>query len=170
MIGSLVELIWRYIPPRVRAEMVRTFQNKFTVSVVGIVFNPEQKVLVLEHYFRPKYQWGFPGGFINRMEDSQAALERELFEETGIRIEDAELIHVRTIGKHVEIVYVCRSNSEAKVASREIKDLGWFAVNELPNVSPAHISLLKLALRKLKVDYETGDVDFIQVPGLSPDL
>ncbi|MFV0387957.1 MAG: NUDIX hydrolase [Pyrinomonadaceae bacterium] len=139
MIGKLTEFIWKFIPPRLRIAVVRFFQAKFTVSVVGVVTNEKGELLVLEHYFRPKYKWGLPGGFIEAFEPPEEAVKREIKEEADVDILTAELLSVRTIGRHVEIFFKCKGTGKGRVASKEIKACGWFSSDNLPPISPAHL-------------------------------
>ncbi len=120
------------MPYRMRMKVVRSVQRKFTVSVVAIVTNQKNEILVLDHYFRPGATWGLPGGFIDPYEDAEDGIRREIKEETDLELENIRLLKVRTIGKHLEILFIAKGNGEAKVNSREIKELGWFALDNLP--------------------------------------
>jgi len=42
----------------------RFFQPKFTIGVVGLVFNAQHEILLVEHVFHPKLPWGLPGGWV----------------------------------------------------------------------------------------------------------
>jgi 8-oxo-dGTP diphosphatase len=116
----------------VRLRLVRATQGKFTVSVAAIVTNDENKVLLLKHVLRPVSDWGIPGGFIETGEQPEAAIRRELMEETGLELDELNMLRVRTIARHIEILFRARARGEAKVSSREITDLGWFAPDEMP--------------------------------------
>lgn len=133
MIKKIIGRIWSKTPRRVRLRIIRTSQNKFTASVAAIVVNDERKVLLLDHVLRPISNWGLPGGFIDAAEQPETAINRELFEETGLELTELKLYRVRTLGRHIEILFTARSNGEAKVKSREINDLGWFGIAEMPN-------------------------------------
>jgi len=124
--------IWKLLPREVRAALARTTQAQFTVSAAGIVTNERGEVLLLNHVLRPTSGWGIPGGFIDRNEQPEAALRRELREETGIELSHVELYRVRTMRRHMEIIYTARGIGEASVQSREIIELGWFAIEEMP--------------------------------------
>lgn len=112
--------------------MTRIFQPKFTVSAAAIVFNDEGKVLLLDHILRPHSGWGVPGGFIDAYEQPEAALRRELKEETGLDLNDVSLYRCRTIKKHIEIIFTARAIGEAVVGSREIRQLKWVSLDDMP--------------------------------------
>jgi ADP-ribose pyrophosphatase YjhB (NUDIX family) len=133
MANNLVQKLWKITPTRVRLRVIRTMQKKFTASVVAIVTNEKEEVLVLNHYFRPRASWGLPGGFIDPGEDTDIAIRRELREETNLRLENVRLIKVRTIKKHLEILYLAKGVGEAIINSSEIKEVGWFAPDKMPD-------------------------------------
>lgn len=124
--------IWRLLPYRMRLSLIRITQDKFTVSVVALVINEDRQVLVLDHYVRPGSSWGLPGGFIDPNESPIEAVRREIREETGLELESPELVEVRTIRRHIEILFRARARGNASVKSREIRALGWFGPDELP--------------------------------------
>ena len=135
------------LPAAARTFISRMTHDTFTVSVAAIISNPDGCVLLLDHVLRPRSGWGLPGGFIGRGEQPEAALRRELAEETGIEITNVELYSVATLNKHVEILFTARSDSEARVLSREITELGWFAADELPaEMNPGQRSLIRKVL------------------------
>ena len=142
MIRNLAEKIWWVMPDFLRWRLVRFTQKKYTVSVVGIITNELEEVLVLDHYFRLRYSWGLPGGFIEPFEPPEDAIRREIREETDLDLEDLQLIRVRNTGRHIEILFRARGVGEAKVNSREIRETGWFKLDSLPEMSERQIRLL----------------------------
>ena len=120
------------MPPFLRLKIIRSTQKKFTVSVAAIIFNNKGELLLLNHILRPKFNWGIPGGFINHGEQPEAALRRELREETGIELENVEMLRVRTINRHIEILFRANGKGKAEVKSHEISDVGWFSADNLP--------------------------------------
>ncbi len=119
-----------------RLKIIRTTQQKFTVSAAAVITNAEGKVLLLNHVLRPFSGWGLPGGFLAGDEQPEEAIRREILEETGMAMENVEMFRVRTIGRHVEILFTAVSAGEATVQSREILELGWFDRNSLPDGLP----------------------------------
>jgi len=132
MLKKIAGTIWRKMPTTLRRTIVRLTQPTFTVSVVVVVTNKTGEVLLLDHVLRPASGWDVPGGFLEYGEQPAETVERELFEETGLALENIEMIRARTIGRHIEILFRARADGIAEVKSREINALGWFKINELP--------------------------------------
>lgn len=149
MFGKFAGIIWRKIPSSFRLKIIRVTQKKFTVSVGVIVTNREEKVLLLEHFLRPASGWGIPGGFIEHGEQPEDAARREIREETGLELENVRMLRVRTTYRHIEILFRAEAGKgEASVKSREIKNLGWFKVDEMPEeMSSIQKSIVKKVLR-----------------------
>lgn len=133
LLKKILGVLWAKTPSFLRLKIIRTTQNKFTVSVAAIVLNKKGELLLLNHIMRPRFNWGIPGGFINHGEQPEDSLRRELREETGIELEDIEFIRVRTINRHVEILYRAKGKGKAEVKSHEISDIGWFRPDNLPD-------------------------------------
>lgn len=132
MLKTLVSTIWKRLPRRVRLEAIRLTQKKFTVSVVAVVLNEEGKILLLDHLLRPGASWALPGGFIEAGEPPEAAIKREICEETTLRLENVKLLNVRTINSHVEILFRAEASGKPVPKSNEINDAGWFSLDEMP--------------------------------------
>ena len=107
-------------------------QKQFTVSVAAVIVNEKNEVLLLDHVLRPASGWGIPGGFLDRDEQPEAAVRRELREETGIELSAVKLFDVQTTDRHVEILFQAESSDPAAVKSREINRAGWFEISEMP--------------------------------------
>lgn len=132
MIKAFVGRVWKILPNRWRLKIIRISQTKFTVSVAAIITNEKNDVLILNHVLRPFSGWGLPGGFINRNEEPEVAIRREMREETGIELKDLRMFRVRTINTHVEMLFIAKAIGSPEVRSCEIIELGWFSPGELP--------------------------------------
>ena len=137
MLKKQIGFAWKSLPPWVRLRIIRTTQQKFTVSAAAVITNAKGEVLLLNHLLRPYSGWGLPGGFLTAAEQPEEAIRRELLEETGLELVDLEMFRIRTIGRHVEIVFRATSTGEPKVLSQEIFELGWFGIDDLPEGLPA---------------------------------
>ncbi|HKX83492.1 MAG TPA: NUDIX hydrolase [Pyrinomonadaceae bacterium] len=132
MIKKAIGAVWKKLPLNVRQKIVRTSQRKFTVSAAAILINEGGEVLLLDHVLRPKFGWGLPGGFVDPNEQPIEAARREVREETGLEVEGLTLFRVRTVGRHIEILFKGKPVGEARVLTREIYGLGWFRREDLP--------------------------------------
>jgi len=132
MLVNLFGKFWKRTPRGVRRWLTRRAEANFTVSAAAIVTNDAGEVLLLDHVLRPHSGWGLPGGFINRGEQPEDAVRREIREETGLELKNVELVRVRTLDRHVEIIFRAVGVGTPRVLSREIIELGWFAVEAMP--------------------------------------
>jgi len=69
---------------------------------------------------------------MNPGEQPEAAIRREIREETGLELTDVKLYRVRTLKRHVEILYTARSSGSGAIGSREITEIRWFDPAEVP--------------------------------------
>lgn len=132
MIGKIAGTIWKTLTPSLRRIVVRLTQKKFTASVAAVITNEAGEILLLDHVLRSSNGWGFPGGFMNADEQPEAALRREVCEETTLDLKNVKLIRARTIKRHIEIFFTAEAVGSAEIKSIEIKDLKWFAPDALP--------------------------------------
>lgn len=148
MLKKFAGIIWRNTPWRLRKSFTRLSQNKFTASVAVIVFNEKDEVLLLDHVLRPQSGWAIPGGFMNSGEQPLEAIVREICEETGLKLKNLEMFRVRTIEKHIEILFRAEADGVAEVKSFEINAVGWFKTDNLPEkMTPIQKSLVEELLR-----------------------
>lgn len=133
MVMELLGKVWKQLPRNVRQRISRSVQFKFTVSAAGIITNEKGEVLLLDHYLRPDSGWGVPGGFMEKGEQPEAAFRREIREETGLEVRDVEIHRVRTLGRHIEVIYTAQATGEPQALSREIRESRWFAPDDIPN-------------------------------------
>lgn len=121
------------MPANLRRWLTRRIHTTFTVSAAGIITNENGEVLLLDHVLRSTVSgWGVPGGFIGHGEQPDAALRREIGEETGLQLTDVKILGCRTLNRHVEVILTAKGVGKPEVRSREITALGWFAPNNLP--------------------------------------
>ena len=132
MFKEIIGKIWKKTPPTVRMRIVRTTQNTFTASAGALVTNSKNEILLLDHVLRPKSGWGIPGGFMNYGEQPEQTVAREIMEEVGLEITNIKMLRVRTISRHIEILFSAEAEGKPEVLSREIKTAGWFSIDKIP--------------------------------------
>jgi len=149
--------IWRHLPGSLRRRLVRVGQRRFTVSVGATIFDDKGQILLLDHVFRPEGGWGIPGGFVNKAEEPEAALRRELREEIGIEVSDVEMLFARTLSKprQIEIYFRAKAFGRPEPCSFEIKSASWFAIDDLPiELSKDQRRLIRRALTPSENSYQ----------------
>jgi 8-oxo-dGTP diphosphatase len=84
-------------------------------------------------------KWSFPAGFVERGEQVEAAVAREVREETGLEIEPGNLFGLFSeSGETVVLaVYeaVVRNLAAVPVAADDLTALGWFPLDDLPELA-----------------------------------
>jgi ADP-ribose pyrophosphatase YjhB (NUDIX family) len=134
-----------------RRRLSRTGQSRFTVTAGAIIFDDDGRVLLLEHVFRSDSGWGIPGGFLNKGEQPEAGLRRELREEIGVELERVEFLFARTLPKprQIEIYFRARLIGTPQPCSFEIRSAAWFPIENLPSeLSKDQRRLIERALAK----------------------
>lgn len=149
---------WARRMPRIAIAMQRFYrlvQPRFTVGAVGVLLDNQGRVLLVKHVFHPKTPWGLPGGWVNRNELPQHAVEREFYEETTLQVTAVMPLHVWSSPfwkNHVDMGFAVTANtlpSEPLQLSNELCDYRWANQEELPPLSPEHHLIITLALRRI---------------------
>ena len=105
-------------------------ERPITPVAVGILRRPDGQVLFAQRPPGKVYAgyWEFPGGKIEQGESSLLALERELYEELGVRVARAtEWLAQRHVypHAHVELRFFLVSEWDGEPASREGQAFAW---------------------------------------------
>ncbi|MFL6062185.1 MAG: NUDIX hydrolase [Marmoricola sp.] len=114
------------------------FRPKFTVGAIIYVTDPDGRVLLVRQRFVGT--WGIPGGFQDVRESAEAAVLRELAEETGLeQVEDLVLVaRYQQDGRpHFDSLFRATVSTPAppvapaeRMARLEISGAGWFDLTD----------------------------------------
>jgi 8-oxo-dGTP diphosphatase len=134
---------------------------------VGAVVIDEDKLLVIKDKIHPSYK--LPGGHVDDSENISSALVREVYEETGIKVEFHSIISLGhfTPSQFGEsnLYIVCKAFSLTKdiniIDSEEIEEAKWMNIDEFLNNEEVHLynkSIVQNALKTtgFKVDQREG--------------
>ncbi|WLR43219.1 NUDIX hydrolase [Bacillus carboniphilus] len=131
------------------------------VGAVVIIIDGEGRLLLQQRKY-PKESWGLPGGLMELGESTEEVARRELFEETGLEVNELELINVYS-GKDnfviaengdefyvVTIAYFAEGyKGEIKIDQSEINKCEFLYPNELPEkIVKSHQVILDEFLEK----------------------
>jgi phosphoglycolate phosphatase-like HAD superfamily hydrolase/ADP-ribose pyrophosphatase YjhB (NUDIX family) len=143
------------------------------VTVGALIFDPRDRVLMLRTH-KWSNLWGIPGGKIKWGETSEAALRREVKEETNLAIDDIrfvlvqDCIHSKEFYRDAHFVllnYTCRCAGEPAVRlNDEAREFRWMSIREalaLPLNRPTRVLIeaigsLGRAARTKKVNRAKG--------------
>lgn len=125
-----------------------------TVDTVIVSHESRPRVLLIRRKHDPfAGKYALPGGFVNENEPLEAAARRELEEETGVSVAEMEQLYTAgdpgrdPRGWTVSVVYLVRVNP-ADVRPKAADDaaaVGWFPLDELPELAFDHAMILGLA-------------------------
>lgn len=136
----------------------RFFRHKYSLGAVGIIFNAQGQILLVEHVFHPKTPWGLPGGWTDRNENPAMTVKRELREELELDVTIGAVILVDVpFSNHIDIAYLCHADdfSVGKL-SFELLSYGWFYPHELPKMMKFHYQAIQEAVQlRGTPNYET---------------
>ena len=146
---DLLFRIWRKFGGPFQWRLLWLFNSKFMVSVAGIVKDQNGRVLLLRHRYWVADVWGFPGGIVRSGESLEAALAREVLEDTGLVISDLEFIK-RVSGYALRLEVIFRANVqleeelEIRIQEEEILEARFFSLDDLPqNMLETQLDALK---------------------------
>jgi len=139
------------------------------LAVDAVVFGYDPKdgisVLLIKRKYDPfQGKWAIPGGLVLENESLETAVERELEEETGVKVDYLEQLY--TFGevnrdprnRVVAVAYygLVKKSDFHLYASTDAEDAKWFNWDELPPVAFDHSEILDTAIKRLrgKIRYE----------------
>lgn len=144
------------------------------VAVDAIVFgyskNDGVSVLLIQRKYEPfKNAWAIPGGFVLEDESLEAAVTRELSEETGVHLNYLEQLY--TFGEPgrdprqriISVAYfglVKMSQYKELKASTDAENAKWFNIKKIPTLAFDHRQILTAAIERLRAKVRYQPIGF----------
>ena len=128
-------------------------------AVGGLVLNESDELLFVRRARNPgKGKWGLPGGFVDRGETIEAALSREVLEETGLVVAESEYLtsfpnqydYAGIVAPVIDLFYLCRVDSNSVELAEE--ELDYF---EWSHPTPEHLQNMAFDSNRQAIDYWT---------------
>ena len=133
---------------------------------VGAVIVVEAKVVLIRRRFEPlKGQWSLPGGAVELGETLEAAVAREVLEETGLVVDVGPVVEVidrvhrdadgRVEYHYIVVDYLCQMSRPADAgpaAGSDADDVQWVPIEDLAalRVQSTAIAVIRKALGELR--------------------
>ncbi|MFF2123463.1 NUDIX domain-containing protein [Kitasatospora sp. NPDC058184] len=129
---------------------------RYTADVVATT--PDGRVLLIERGWPPfEGAWALPGGHVDPGETSRDAAARELAEETGVRVDTADLLQLGVWdapgrdprGRYVTVAYLAVvPDGTPTAAGDDARTARWWPVDGLPEqLAFDHAAILAAATR-----------------------
>lgn len=144
------------------------------VAVDAVVFGYSKQegvsVLLIQRKYPPfQNSWAIPGGFVLEQESLEAAVRRELQEETGITVHYLEQLY--TFGEPgrdprqrvISIAYfalVKSSQFQQLKASTDAEHAQWFGIKDLPPLAFDHQDILNVAIERIRAKIRYQPIGF----------
>ena len=136
--------IWRLFPGWLQNIASRLIRPKFQVFSAAVIMNEQKQILLVKLTYQRFHPWGLPGGSLDYGEQPVEAVVREMFEETGITLEVKKLLVIKTWKPdRVGMYYLCRIEEGEFQPSEEVSEFGYFSKDNLPDVRPFDVGLIK---------------------------
>jgi 8-oxo-dGTP diphosphatase len=140
--------LWRVlpIPEKMRGPILWMGNRKFIIGIAALILNDCGQILLFKHTYRTDCNWGFPGGYLKRHEDPDAAIRREVMEESGLRVRVLNLLEVIRSEDmaQLEILFQAELDGEWKFTpSHEVVEARFFSLDGLPELLPEHLALIE---------------------------
>jgi 8-oxo-dGTP diphosphatase len=144
MIKIILLKIWRIFPGWLQNVAARLIRPLFQVYSAAVIINGQNQILLVKLTYQRIHPWGLPGGGIDYGEQPEDAVVRELFEETGMRVEARKLLFAKSWAPaRVGMYYLCRITEGEFQPSDEVAECGYFSKDDLPDVRPADVELIQ---------------------------
>ena len=128
------------------------------VAAVGaLVCNSENQLLLVRRARDPgKGRWGLPGGFVDRGEPVEAALAREVLEETELVVTACKFLmtypnqykYRGVVGQVIDLFFVCdvENHNQVTLAPDELSEFAWI------DSSSEHLADMAFPSNRIAVD------------------
>lgn len=137
---------------------MRTYPERPILGVGAVILEGDRVVLVKRGHEPSKGEWSLPGGAVDVGETLEAAIAREVLEETclivqvGPRVEIVERI-IRDAGGRVQyhfvvVDYLCRVVGGVLASASDAAAAEWAALDDLDRfaVSPTAVAVIRKAV------------------------
>ncbi len=133
-------------------------QLKCNIGEYGVIVNTRKEFLILNLPINEKFTkeaWMLPGGRLDNDDQSEHGLQREVFEETGLKIKVVAPVHTARWGTEnppkYTIFFLCKTVGKQDVKlSREHTESKWIKFSDIEKI-PWHNKNSKIAAKKSKI-------------------
>jgi 8-oxo-dGTP diphosphatase len=140
--------IWRPLPGPLKLAYLRLRYGWHGVGVAALIRDEGGRVLLVHRTYSNDEPWALPGGWLEGNEPIESALERELLEETSLRVRVGQVAAVERAGFAVVLLMDAELLDPVAGfrASAEVSEVAWVTLAEVRQLSHVNARLLRRAL------------------------
>ena len=127
---------------------LRLRYGRFGVGVAGLIRDEGGRILLVHRTYSRDEPWALPGGWLEGNEAIERALQRELHEETGLRVKVGAVRAVERAGFAIVLLMDTQllDATSAFRASAEVSEVAWVEPSDVGRLSRVNARLLRRAL------------------------
>ncbi len=141
--------IWRQLPTPLKHLYLRVRYAHYAVGVAALIRDAGGRILLVHRTYSYDEPWALPGGWLEGSDDAvESSLERELFEETGLRVRVGPIKAVERTGFALVLLMQTEllDSTTAFRASHEVSEVAWAEPTDVGRLSRTNARLLRRAL------------------------
>jgi ADP-ribose pyrophosphatase YjhB (NUDIX family) len=140
--------IWRELPLPLRIQYLKLRYGRFGIGVAALIRDEAGRILLVHRTYSREEPWALPGGWLEGREGVDRTLERELLEETGLRIRVGGVRAIERAGFALVLLLEAEllDSLAAFRQSAEVSDVAWVEPSRVGGLSPLNSRLLRRAL------------------------
>jgi 8-oxo-dGTP diphosphatase len=138
--------IWRQLPAPLRVLYLRLRYIRFAVGVAALIRDDQGRILLVRRTYSLDEPWAIPGGWLEQRDTSiPRGLERELHEETGLRVRVSRVRAVERTGFAVVVLMEAEllDPLDAFRPSPEVSELAWVEPGRVGELTRFNARLLR---------------------------
>jgi len=141
--------IWRQLPRPLKQLYLRVRYGGFAVGVAALIRDESGRILLVHRTYSRDEPWAMPGGWLERGDNGiESALERELHEETGLRVRVGHVQAIQRAGFAIVVLFQADlvDGTDTFRPSPEVSEVAWMEPARVRDLSAMNALLLRQVL------------------------